>query len=163
MKKNHYETLGVENFADLATVKKAFKRHAKELHPDKFEFGSDEAAEKAEQLRKYTDAYNPIKTPDLKDKYDRELRLFLRRHKPADQVEEPEGQGQGAKAWGNAKPDAQPEPDTTTAEPKAEQPKAPPEPDTSDLSPRDQMMKKKLDKAYGWEDEDPKPTIDVTL
>lgn len=169
---NHYETLGVENFADLQTVKKAFREFTRKLHPDKFEYGSEEGREAGLALVKYTDAYNPIKTQQLKDAYDRELRLYLKRHKPAaDDVEATRGRGGGAKAWQSARPDARPEPEETTAEPKQDAPKAgprqePPQPEqpaeAKEEDPKTRMMRKRVEKAYKWDD-DPEHTIDVRL
>ncbi len=171
--KNHYQTLGVDDFSDLATVKKAFRHFVKDLHYDKFEYGSAEAKRADEELKKYTQAYSAIKTQPLKDKYDRELALYLKRHRPAAaEVNETKGAGKGAKAWEGAKPDAKPKPEETTAEPKAEADKpvsakdpkpeaSRPEPDP--LDPKAMMTKRQLDEAYSQLDEDPPPTVDVRL
>lgn len=169
--KNHYDTLGIENFSDLKTVKKAFRQFARELHSDKYEYGSEEAEQAGKKLQKYTEAYNAIKTQELKDKYDRDLRLYLERHKPAaSTVGGSQGSGTGQKAWSRAKPDQQPEPETTTAEPKPEpetrqqpqQEQAEEEMTREPEDPKTKMMREKVEKAYKWGDEG-EPTIDVRM
>jgi DnaJ-class molecular chaperone len=63
---NHYQTLGVDKGADPATIKKAFRRKAREHHPDKH--GGDPAAE--EKFKEVAQAYRILSNPLLKDHYD---------------------------------------------------------------------------------------------
>lgn len=62
MKRNHYETLGVKPDADSATVKRAYRKKAKQHHPDA---GGDTAAFQAVQR-----AYFILKDPRKRADYD---------------------------------------------------------------------------------------------
>lgn len=60
---NPYETLGVARTADGEVVRKAYRRKAQKLHPDKQ--GGSEAAFRAIQI-----AYDVLSDPDRKARYD---------------------------------------------------------------------------------------------
>lgn len=74
--KDYYKVLGVEKNADEKTIKKAYKRKALELHPDKV-CGSNQCKSKEESDRanqKFHDvaeAYEVLNDPELKARYDR--------------------------------------------------------------------------------------------
>jgi len=171
--KNHYETLGVANFSDADVLKKARRQAHKELQPLTLH-GTDEEKEKASrQLQIVNEAYESLKKEDDKNKYDTALKTYLKTHQTvADQVHGTTGAGQGRAAWTEAKPDAKPDPETTTAEPEAQQPQQPePQPQENpqtaepleESDAKTEMMRRKLKEAYGWEDADGEPTIDVRL
>lgn len=66
--KDHYDALGVPRNADLETIRKAYRRRAKECHPDAGA-GADPAAFLAAQT-----AYEALKDPERRRAYDLELR-----------------------------------------------------------------------------------------
>ena len=63
MNKSYYDTLGVPPSADSATIKKAFRRKAKETHPDKTNGGPD-------AFKELNRAYQTLKDPDSRVHYD---------------------------------------------------------------------------------------------
>jgi molecular chaperone DnaJ len=65
-KRDYYEVLGVPRDADDATVKKAFRALARELHPD---VSDDPAAE--ERFREIAEAYEVLSKPEARELYDR--------------------------------------------------------------------------------------------
>ncbi|MFP4329086.1 MAG: DnaJ domain-containing protein [Alkalispirochaetaceae bacterium] len=66
--KDHYDTLGVPRNADGETIRKAYRKKAKQHHPDAGT-GADPAAFQAAQA-----AYEELKDPDRRRAYDLELR-----------------------------------------------------------------------------------------
>jgi molecular chaperone DnaJ len=66
-KRDYYEVLGVDRDASAADVKKAFRRLARELHPD-VNPGDPEAAER---FRETSEAYEALSNPETRARYDR--------------------------------------------------------------------------------------------
>src|SRR5690349_12234083 len=66
MPRDYYEVLGVSRDADEATVKKAFRRLARELHPDVNAHDPD--AE--EKFKEAAEAYEVLSDPDRRQTYD---------------------------------------------------------------------------------------------
>lgn len=66
MPKDLYEILGVDKNADEATIKKAYRRRARELHPD---VSDDPNAE--EKFKDLNEAYDVLSDPQKKAQYDR--------------------------------------------------------------------------------------------
>lgn len=67
IKKNYYELLGISQNADEKTIKKAFRKIAKEKHPDSGT-GSDES------MRLIIEAYKVLLDPSKRFAYDRQLK-----------------------------------------------------------------------------------------
>src|SRR4029079_19524933 len=65
--RDYYEVLGVSRDADDATIKKAFRRLARELHPDVNT--NDPQAE--EKFKEGAEAYEGLADPDRRATYDR--------------------------------------------------------------------------------------------
>ncbi len=65
MKRNLYRILGVRKDADLATIKKAYRRAAKRFHPD-ISAGTES------QFRDVQEAYDILSDPQKRSDYDRE-------------------------------------------------------------------------------------------
>ena len=65
--RDYYEVLGVSRDADDATIKKAFRRLARELHPDVNT--NDPQAE--EKFKECAEAYEVLSDPDRRATYDR--------------------------------------------------------------------------------------------
>src|SRR5579884_1172440 len=65
--RDYYEVLGVSRDADEATIKKAFRRLARELHPDVNSHDPD-AEEKFKQA---AEAYEVLSDPERRATYDR--------------------------------------------------------------------------------------------
>jgi molecular chaperone DnaJ len=65
--RDYYETLGVSRDADEATIKKAFRRLARELHPDVNSHDPD--AE--EKFKEAAEAYEVLSDPERRATYDR--------------------------------------------------------------------------------------------
>jgi molecular chaperone DnaJ len=61
----HYDVLGLDHEADLADIKKAYRRLAMECHPDK---GGD-----ATRFQKIQEAYDCLKDDSLRNQYDMDL------------------------------------------------------------------------------------------
>jgi len=62
---DHYETLGLQRDATQEEIKKAYRRLARELHPD-----VNPSAEAAERFKSVTHAYDVLSDPDAREKYD---------------------------------------------------------------------------------------------
>ncbi|UWP58893.1 molecular chaperone DnaJ [Ruminococcus gauvreauii] len=65
-KRDYYEVLGVDRGADDATLKKAYRKLAKQYHPDMNP--GDEAAEK--KFKEATEAYGVLSDPEKRKQYD---------------------------------------------------------------------------------------------
>lgn len=66
MKRDYYEILGVSRDADEGEIKKAFRRRARELHPD---VNPDPQAEA--QFKEAAEAYEALSNAETRDLYDR--------------------------------------------------------------------------------------------
>lgn len=64
--RDYYDLLGVDRDASDAEIKKAFRRLARELHPD-----VNSAPEAEEQFREVAEAYEVLSSPETRDRYDR--------------------------------------------------------------------------------------------
>lgn len=62
-----YSELGVPRTADAATIKRAYRKLAKELHPDQ----NKDNPKAAERFKTVTGAYDILSDPEKKGKYDR--------------------------------------------------------------------------------------------
>ena len=65
--RNHYELLGVSPSADGETIRSAFRKLSKELHPDTTSLPKDEAAHRFQQV---CEAYELLADPILRKGYD---------------------------------------------------------------------------------------------
>lgn len=66
MAKDLYEILGVSKDASESEIKKAFRRRARELHPD-----VNKAADAEEQFKELNEAYDVLSDPNKRAQYDR--------------------------------------------------------------------------------------------
>ncbi|MBX3064677.1 MAG: molecular chaperone DnaJ [Anaerolineae bacterium] len=66
MPRDYYEVLGVGRSADGDAIKKAYRRLAKQYHPDT---NKDDGA--ADKFREATEAYQILNDPDMRARYDR--------------------------------------------------------------------------------------------
>src|SRR5204863_9088947 len=64
--RDYYEVLGVPRDADEADIKRAFRRLARELHPD-----VSEAPDAQERFREVVEAYEVLSKRETRDLYDR--------------------------------------------------------------------------------------------
>ncbi len=76
--KSHYEFLGVSQSADARTLRKAFYRLSKTLHPDTTELPQEHAAHKFRQLY---EVYELLSDPIRRKTYDESLRDTLKTRK----------------------------------------------------------------------------------
>ena len=66
MAKDLYEILGVSKDASESEIKKAFRRRARELHPD-----VNKAADAEDQFKELNEAYDVLSDPNKREQYDR--------------------------------------------------------------------------------------------
>ena len=64
--RDYYELLGVPRDADEATIKKAFRRLARQLHPD-----VSDRPDADERFREVTEAYEVLSNDETRSLYDR--------------------------------------------------------------------------------------------
>src|SRR5918911_4065816 len=64
--RDYYEVLGVARTADTGEIKRAFRRLARELHPD-----VSEAPDAHERFREVVEAYEVLSKPETRELYDR--------------------------------------------------------------------------------------------
>src|SRR5256714_7284757 len=64
--RDYYEVLGVPRDADEADIKRAFRRLARELHPD-----VSEAADAEQRFREVVEAYEVLSNRERRELYDR--------------------------------------------------------------------------------------------
>src|SRR2546429_10027005 len=64
--RDYYEVLGVGREADEGEIKRAFRRLARELHPD-----VSEAPDAQERFREVVEAYEALSKPETRELYDR--------------------------------------------------------------------------------------------
>ena len=62
---DHYETLGVARDASPEEIKKAYRRLARELHPD-----VNPSEEASERFKSVTHAYDVLSDPEQRERYD---------------------------------------------------------------------------------------------
>lgn len=72
IEKDYYKILGVSKDADAATVKKAYRTLARELHPDRNT--NDKVAE--ERFKDVSEAYSVLSDPQKRKQYDEARTLF---------------------------------------------------------------------------------------
>jgi molecular chaperone DnaJ len=78
IEKDYYAALGVTKDADAAAIKKAYRKLARELHPDK-----NPGDAKAEaRFKEVSEAYDVLSDKAKRDKYDEERGLFGRGFRP---------------------------------------------------------------------------------
>lgn len=97
--KNHYETLGVETFADADTVKAAFRKLARQFHPDLN--ANNRQAE--ERFKDINEAYDVLGDPDRRAMHDVALQVKLGITRKAAAKAQPGG-GKGKTATQDKKP-----------------------------------------------------------
>lgn len=68
---NFYEVLGVRREASTEEIRAAFRRLARELHPDRFQGPEKKQAE--ERFQRITQAFNVLSNPETRARYDRTL------------------------------------------------------------------------------------------
>lgn len=67
MKRDHYEVLGVDRSASEQDIKKAYRKLARQYHPD----ANPDNKEAEEKFKEVTDAYEVLSDPDKRARYDR--------------------------------------------------------------------------------------------
>src|SRR6056297_3373615 len=66
-KRDYYEVLGLSKGASADEIKKAYRKKAKELHPDR----NNDDPEAERKFKEAGEAYDVLKDPDKKAAYDR--------------------------------------------------------------------------------------------
>ncbi len=70
-RKSLYDILGVETHASEKEIRKAFRDLTRQQHPDLF--SGNERAQAEERFQAITEAFNVLRDPEKRDRYDREL------------------------------------------------------------------------------------------
>ena len=70
--KDYYAALGVAKDADAAAIKKAYRKLARDLHPDK----NPNNAEAEERFKEVSEAYDVLSDEKRRAEYDEARRLF---------------------------------------------------------------------------------------
>lgn len=70
-RRDFYEILGIDGAATLADVRAAFRRLARDKHPDRFQGAARQQAET--DFQEITEAYNVLSDPDRRGRYDQSL------------------------------------------------------------------------------------------
>src|SRR5207247_4467298 len=68
-KRDYYETLGVERNASDEDIKKAYRKLARQYHPD-LQTGDQQKKAAEEQFKGIKEAYEVISDPDKRKRYD---------------------------------------------------------------------------------------------
>ncbi len=68
---NFYQILGVSSEASAEEIRSAFRRLARELHPDRFP--PEEKAQAERRFQQITQAYNVLANPETRSRYDQSL------------------------------------------------------------------------------------------
>lgn len=76
--KDYYASLGVAKDADATTIKKAYRKLARDLHPDK----NPGNAEAEARFKEVSEAYGVLADPQKRAKYDEDRALFGRGFRP---------------------------------------------------------------------------------
>ena len=66
-KRDYYEILGVDRSAEAEEIKKAYRKKARELHPD----ANPGDPEAENQFKEVSRAYEVLSDPDTRSRYDR--------------------------------------------------------------------------------------------
>lgn len=98
---DHYELLGVSRDASLADIKSAFRKHAKQWHPD-----LNKHPDAAARFRTYNEAYECLSRPETRAAYDATLRHTEQRSQNYGFKER-----NSRKEHAREKPNPEPEPD----------------------------------------------------
>src|SRR3954449_5023692 len=72
IEKDYYAALGVPKDADAAAIKKAYRKLARDLHPDK----NPNNAEAEERFKEVSEAYDVLSDEKRRAEYDEARRLF---------------------------------------------------------------------------------------
>ena len=85
----HYERLGVDSTADAETLRQAFRRRSKDLHPDTTALPPEQAASEFQLLRQ---SYELLQDPERRRRYDEQcLRSAVSRVVPPQEARSKDG------------------------------------------------------------------------
>ena len=76
---NYYDILGVEEDADSESIKKAYKKLAKQFHPD---LNPDDVESAEKKFKKINEAYHVLIDDDERVKYDQHGSEYIPRKVP---------------------------------------------------------------------------------
>lgn len=81
--KNYYKILGVSRDAEGGAIKRAYRKKAKELHPDRHQDKGEEEQKKMEVLfQEVAEAYEVLSDDEKRGKYDRGEEVFENQGRP---------------------------------------------------------------------------------